>query len=182
MLLNLIKLGKYVPNIPNMYQQNSKFMTDTIKCSHIVTTNSSKTLHDTTPQRSIATERKLSSTFLTGPFEIKIVALPYRCLFVWSLSSHSIIFQSYGDVTIAGEGLQILTYARHSWPLSSEDSLTCHIYCDTLYNGHLRGPVTLTPVAERLAVELLLTVFTSEVCRDRRSNLYLPHATRTLYL
>ena len=36
----------------------------------------------------------------------------------------------YGDDTIAGEGLQIMTYARQSWPLSSEDSLTCHIYCD----------------------------------------------------
>ena len=32
------------------------------------------------------------------------------------------IFHSYGDVSIAGEGLQILTYARHSWPLSSEGS------------------------------------------------------------
>ena len=32
----------------------------------------------------------------------------------------------------------------------------------TLYNGHLRGPVTLTPVAERrLAVELSLPVFTT---------------------
>ena len=30
------------------------------------------------------------------------------------LSSHSRIFHSYGDVTITGEGLQILTYARHS--------------------------------------------------------------------
>ena len=38
---------------------------------------------------------------------------------------------SYGDVTIAGEGLQILTYARHSWQLSSEGSLTCHSHCDT---------------------------------------------------
>ena len=27
------------------------------------------------------------------------------------------------------------------------------------YNGHLRGPVTLTPVAECLAVELLLPAF-----------------------
>ena len=39
----------------------------------------------------------------------------------------------------------------HWWPLSSEGSLTGHTYCDTgrpLYNGHLRGPVTLTPVAE----------------------------------
>ena len=45
--------------------------------------------------------------------------LYFVCLFVWSLSSHSRIFQSYGDVTIAGEGLQILTYAWHSWPSSS---------------------------------------------------------------
>ena len=29
-----------------------------------------------------------------------------------------------------GEGLQILTYARHSFPLRSEVSLTCHINCD----------------------------------------------------
>ena len=27
----------------------------------------------------------------------------------------------------------------------------------SIYNGHLRGPVTLTPIAERLAVELSLT-------------------------
>ena len=52
-------------------------------------------------------------------------------LFVCS-SSHSRIFHSYRDVTIAGEGLYIFTYARHSWPLSSEGSLTCHSYCDTL--------------------------------------------------
>ena len=53
------------------------------------------------------------------------------CLFVWSLSSHSKILHSYGDVIIAGEGLQILTYARHSRSLSSEGSLTCHTYCNT---------------------------------------------------
>ena len=41
------------------------------------------------------------------------------------------LFTSYGDVTIAGEGVQILTYARHSWLLSSYGSLACHIYCDT---------------------------------------------------
>ena len=41
------------------------------------------------------------------------------------------IFHSDGEVSIAGEGLQILTYARHSWPLSSEGSLTCHTHCDT---------------------------------------------------
>ena len=44
-------------------------------------------------------------------------------------------FHSFGDVTIAGKGLQILTYARHLLPLimSSEGSLACHTYCDT---GH----------------------------------------------
>ena len=57
-----------------------------------------------------------------------------KLLFVWGLSSHSRIFHSYGDVIITCEGLQILTYARHSWPLSSESSLACHTYCDT---GHL---------------------------------------------
>ena len=34
----------------------------------------------------------------------------------------------------------------------------------SVYNGHLRGPVTLSPFAERLAVELLLPVFTTLVC------------------
>ena len=55
----------------------------------------------------------------------------FVCLFVWGFSSHLIIVHSYGDVTIAGEGLQILTCARHSRPLSSESSLACHTYCDT---------------------------------------------------
>ena len=32
-------------------------------------------------------------------------------LFIRGLSSHSRTFHSYGDVTITGEGLQILTYA-----------------------------------------------------------------------
>ena len=56
----------------------------------------------------------------------------FFCLF-WGLSSHSRIVLSYEDVTTAGKVLQILTYARHSWSLSSEGSLACHNYCDT---GH----------------------------------------------
>ena len=48
-------------------------------------------------------------------------------LFAWCFSSHSRIFHSHGDVTIAGDELQMLTYAQHSSPLSSEDSLTYHI-------------------------------------------------------
>ena len=42
--------------------------------------------------------------------------------FIWGQSFHSRIFHSYGDDTIIGERQQILTYARHSWPLSSEGS------------------------------------------------------------
>ena len=83
-----------------------------------------------------------------------------------------VLLENFGDVTIAGEGLQILTYARHSWPLSSEGSLACHTYWDTwsLYNGHLRGPVTLTPNTKRLAVELSLPVLTTQGCHGWDSN------------
>ena len=86
------------------------------------------------------------------------------CLFVWGISSHLIIFQSYGDVIITGEGL-LLTYARHSWPLSSEGSLASRTYGASVNDGHLRGPVTLTPNAKRLAVGLSLPVFTTLICR-----------------
>ena len=33
-------------------------------------------------------------------------------------------FHSFGDVVITDKGLKILTYTRHSWPLSIEGSLT----------------------------------------------------------
>ena len=39
-----------------------------------------------------------------------------------------------------------------------------------LYVGHLQGPVTLAPIAERLAVELSQLVFTTKVCRGWDSN------------
>ena len=56
-------------------------------------------------------------------------------------------FVSDGHVIIAGEGLQCFTYTQHSWPLSSEGSLACHIYCDT---GHPLMMVNFEdPVAER---------------------------------
>ena len=86
----------------------------------------------------------------------------YVCLFGVYRPTRE-FFHSYGDVTITGEGLQILTYAQHPWPLSSEGSLACHTYCD---KGHpfimvLPGPVALTPIAERFTVELSLPVFTT---------------------
>ena len=62
--------------------------------------------------------------------------LPWRLLFAFcllSFLSHSRDFHTYGDVSITDEGLQILTFARHSWPLNSEGSLACHTYCDTAH-------------------------------------------------
>ena len=62
---------------------------------------------------------KKSSYVLQGTcidqFIVKMIILikdKFVCL-LWSLLSHSRIFHSYGDVTIAGKGLQILTYAQH---------------------------------------------------------------------
>ena len=59
-------------------------------------------------------------------------------------------FNSTGDITITGEGLQILTYmyTRHSWQLSSDNSLLC-MYRDIRLYGYLWRPVTLTSVAQR---------------------------------
>ena len=76
--------------------------------------------------------------------------LIYWLFICLDVSSHSIIFHSFGDVTIAIEGLQMLTYARHWWSLSSEGSLACLTYYD---GGHpfkmvnSEDPVTLTPNA-----------------------------------
>ena len=46
---------------------------------------------------------------------------------VCCLTSRSRIFCWYEDVI----GLQISTYTRHLWPLSSGGSFACHTYCDT---------------------------------------------------
>ena len=55
----------------------------------------------------------------------------FVCLFVVLVPLE--LFYLYGDVIITGKGLQILIYARHSWPWSSEGSYACYTYCDT---GH----------------------------------------------
>ena len=46
------------------------------------------------------------------------------CLIALFLSLSKPI-QPYDDVAIADEGLQVLTYSRHSWLLSSVGSLRC---------------------------------------------------------
>ena len=72
--------------------------------------------------------------------------------------SHSIIF----DVFITGEEFQtvylyVALMAIDCWGFLSLPHLLWHRV--SVYNTHLRGPMTLTPVAERLAMELLLPVY-----------------------
>ena len=47
----------------------------------------------------------------------------FVCVFVCGFSSILRILYSYRDVTITGNGLQILTYTQNSWPLSRFFSL-----------------------------------------------------------
>ena len=83
------------------------------------------------------------------------------------LSSHSRIFHLYGDVT-TGEDLCSALMAIEQWGFFSVPHWLWHRA--SVYNGHVRGPVTLTPIADRLAVELSLPVFTTYVCRRWDSN------------
>ena len=76
---------------------------------------------------SISEKVKILLTFsITANFPCKYFML---ISFIWFIcTSNSKIFHSYEDVTITGEWRHILTYARHSWPLSSDGSLACHTY------------------------------------------------------
>ena len=73
----------------------------------------------------------------------------FVCLFVRGFSSHSRIFHSFGDVTITDKELQIFDLcpalmAIEQWGIFNVPRLLWH--GPTLYNGHLRGAVTLTPI------------------------------------
>ena len=58
--------------------------------------------------------------------------------------------------------------AIEQWGFISVLHLLLHVA--SVYNGHLRGPVTLTPIPERLAVELSVPIFTTWVWRGWDSN------------
>ena len=82
-------------------------------------------------------------------------------------------FHSFGDTPIAGEWVQkIDQYSTlmviEQWGFFSVPHELWHRA--SVYNGHLRGPLTLTPNAERLATVLSLLVLTSNVCRHLDSN------------
>ena len=57
-------------------------------------------------------------------------------IFIWSFPSYSRVFHSYGDVIITCEGLQIFTYSRHWWSLSSEWKIECFKIQNINMNSH----------------------------------------------
>ena len=59
--------------------------------------------------------------------------LDFFCMIVVYRPTREFAIHMETSCTVTGEGLQILTYARHSWPLSCEGSLKYHTYC---YTGH----------------------------------------------
>ena len=109
------------------------------------------------------------------------------CLFVFShfFTPLENFFYLYVEVTTTGEGLKIMTFTRHSWPLSSEGSLSCHTYCDTALP--FKMVISEDPwysyllLSECLAVELSQLVLTTEVRPDCGSNLDILFARRTLF-
>ena len=84
------------------------------------------------------------------------------CLFVWGLSSHlkknSLIWRRHHyrwRATIFDLCSALMAFER--WGFFSVQNLLWH--GGSIYNGHLRGAGTLTPIAERKAVELSQPVF-----------------------
>ena len=76
-----------------------------------------------------------SNILYKGDSKVNSILFPvvdlFVCLYILGFSSHCRIFYSYGDVTFAGERLQILPCAWHAQPLSSEGPIACPTYCDT---------------------------------------------------
>jgi hypothetical protein len=86
---------------------------------------------------------ELLTTASETPPEIKTTDYDYDYLrFYVPLKNFSLI---YGDVTIAGEGLQNLGLCSALRPLSREGSLSCHTCCDTgprFFRSHPKdGPI-----------------------------------------
>jgi hypothetical protein len=60
----------------------------------------------------------------------------------------------YGEFAITGEGLQdVYAFVRRSGPLSREESLSCHIYCDRrprFFRVHLKNSLILLPLVGKI--------------------------------
>ena len=88
----------------------------------------------------------------------------FVCLFVWSLCFMFFTHMETSPSPVKGCKFRPMLGIHGHWAVSVPHPLR---HGPTVYNGHLRGPVTLTPVAER---------------SRSGTNPDLPHARRTLYL
>ena len=92
-------------------------------------------------------------------------------LFVWlcffvSLENFSLVWRRYHcRWRAANFDLCSALRSIEQWGFFNVPHLLRHR--PTVYIGHLRGPVTLTPNAERFAIELSLSVFKTLVCCSR---------------
>ena len=72
----------------------------------------------------MVSKQSMSSEYLSLHFVLRKFKRSYHCQ-----SESMVICMIFFSLFVWGEGLQILTYARHSWVLSSEGSLVCLICC-----------------------------------------------------
>ena len=105
-------------------------------------------LHRTRSSGTLTNEEMLHTRMLNKCLHYKKQKfnLWFRLLVCFGFSSHSRISNWYTDVTITVEWLQILTYTRYSWPVTSEGSIACHLTVTwvSVNNDHLRGLAKLS--------------------------------------
>ena len=84
------------------------------------------------------------ATFCDIKLSYKTQRITFSIMFVLAFFVPLENFHSFEEVTIASEGLLILTYARHLWQLSRGFFSVPHLlwHETSVYNGHLRGPLT----------------------------------------
>ena len=81
--------------------------------------------------------------------------LLFRGWFLFVLRPTQVYFTCMEMSPIAGEWLQVLTYTRHVWPLSSEGSWTCPINCDTGLSFYCLRPKDRKPIRPLAGLETM---------------------------
>ena len=123
----------------------------------------------------------LSIPFLSEKAK-KLIYFLFVCLgFFVLLENFSLIWRGHHwRWRSANFDLCLALMAIEHWGSLNVPHLLWHV--PTLYNSHLRWPVTITPVAEHLAVEMPLTVLTNKACTDMGFEPHLLHARQMFYL
>ena len=110
---------------------------------------------------------------LEGTFTMTVshtIIQKFVCLkFIFPIENVSLVWRRhYYRSRAANSDLCSALMVIAQWGFFSVPHLRWHVA--SVYYGHLRGPVTLAPKTERLAVELTISVFTTDVCSHWDSN------------